>query len=107
MRKLTAWARLSVEGKRAWGDVFPDGRVPIQSITTQCVKLDGIRDAESVFAVNWKELSKEQQECVLEKTSEQTCIPKETVLQEILTVGFFIRRGFFVSFGTTHADSFT
>lgn len=69
MTAYQTWACLNIEGKREWGDIFPDGKVPIQSIAAQQSKLEGIKDPKSVFAVDWKELSQWQQEAVLDKLS--------------------------------------
>ena len=66
MNKYATWARLNLEGKRAWGTIFPNGVVPVQSIATQHVRLEGIKDVESVFTVNWKELTQKQQQAILE-----------------------------------------
>ena len=101
MSKFRTWVRLNVEGKRLWGDVFPDGIVPVQSIATQHAKLEGIKDAESVFTVNWKELTTEQQLAILEKLSEQTGATKEAILKDILKVGFPLRRRYTINCGTT------
>ncbi len=57
MRKYRTWAYLNAEGKAAWGDVFPEGEVPIQSILVQSAALDGIKGAERFFLVDWKELT--------------------------------------------------
>ena len=107
MNKYTTWARLNVEGKRVWGDVFPNGIVPVQSIATQHAKLEGTKDAESVFTVNWKELATEQQQDILEKLSEQTGATKEAILKDILKVGLPLRRGHVISCGTSRMDFFT
>ena len=107
MNKYTTWARLNVEGKRVWGDVFPNGIVPVQSIATQHAKLEGIKDAESVFTMNWKELSTEQQLDILEKLTEQTGVTKEAILKDILKVGLPLRRRYTVSCGTNRTELFT
>ncbi len=60
-----------------------------------------------MFAVDWKELSKEQQEIALEKLSEQTFSSREEILEEILTSGWFIPRRFFAGCGIAHDDSLT
>jgi len=98
---------LNLEGKRVWGDVFPDGVVPVQSIATQRAKLEGVRDAESVFTVNWKELATRQQQAILEKLSEQTGATKEAILKEILKVGLPIRRRYTAGCGTNRMELFT
>jgi hypothetical protein len=43
---------LNAEGKKVWGDVFPDGEVLIQSIIAQTATLEGIARVEKVFLVD-------------------------------------------------------
>jgi hypothetical protein len=81
-----------MEGKRKWGEVFPDGKVPVQTIVTQKPLLEGAKDVESVFTVNWKELTPWQQQAILEKLSKQTGTTKEKVLTDILRIGLPLRR---------------
>ena len=106
MTTYRTWARLNFDGKREWGEVFPDGKVPIQSIATQHAKLEGIKDIESVFTVDWNTLADWQQQAVLEKLSQQSGAPKETVQKEILQVGLPLRRKHIQSCGTTHVEFF-
>jgi len=101
LTKYRTWVRLNVEGKRLWGDAFPDGIVPVQNIATQHAKLEGIKDAESVFTVNWKALTTEQQQTIIEKLSEQSGATKDEILKDILKVGFPLRRKYTVNFGIT------
>jgi hypothetical protein len=101
------WARLNLEGKREWGEIFPDGKVPVQSIATQRAKLEGIKDIESVFTVNWKELTEEQQQAILEKLSHQTCSTKEAIFKDILKVGLPLRRRYTAGCGTNRMELFT
>ena len=101
MSKYRTWARLNVEGKRVWGDVFPNGIVPVQNIATQKASLEGIKDAESVFTVNWKALTTEQQLTIIEKLSEQSGATKDEILKDILKVGLPLRRRYTVNCGTT------
>ncbi len=61
MRKYRTWASSMRKGKVLWGDIFPDGEVPIQSIITQSVTLEGIDKTERVFLVDWMELSSQKQ----------------------------------------------
>ena len=101
MSKYRTWVRLNVEGKRLWGDVFPDGIVPVQNIATQHAKLEGIKDAESVFTVNWKELTTEQQLTIIETLSEQSGATKDEILKDILKAGLPLRRRYTFNCGTT------
>ena len=101
MHKYRTWVRLNIEGKRLWSDVFLDGMVPVQNIATQHAKLDGIKDAESVFTVNWKELTTEQQQTLIEKLSEQSGATKDEILKDILKAGLPLRRRYTFNCGTT------
>jgi hypothetical protein len=107
LNKYATWARLNLEGKRVWDSVFPDGVVPVQSIATQHARLECIKDAESVFTVDWKELTTEQQQAVLEKLSERTGATKEAILKEILKIGLPLRRRYTAGCGTNRMELFT
>jgi hypothetical protein len=95
---------LNLEGKREWGDIFPDGKVPIQRVGTQKAKLEGIKDVESVFTIDWRELTTEQQLSILEKLSNQSMIAKEAVLKNILKAGLPLRRNLISSCGTNRME---
>jgi hypothetical protein len=107
LNKYATWARLNPEGKRLWGNVFPDGVVPVQSIATQHAMLEGIKDVESVFTVDWKELTQDQQKAILEKLSERTGATEGTILKEILKVGLPLRRRYTAGCGTNRMGLFT
>jgi hypothetical protein len=91
---------LNVEGKRYWGGIFPDGKVPIQSIAAQQARVEGISDPESVFAIDWKVLSERQQQAVLKKLTIQKGTPKQEVLKELLSAGLPLQRKHIQSMGT-------
>jgi len=82
---------LNVEGKAFFGDIFPDGEVPIQSIMPQHAKLDGVDEIDKVFLVDWKELSVQQQDALLGKISKKFGASKEAILRDILKVGLPLR----------------
>ena len=99
MTNYRTWARLNLEGRREWGEVFPDGKVPVQSIVTQHPILEDAKDVESVFTVNWKELTPWQQQVIIEKLSKQSGATKETILNDILRIGLPLRRTYTVCCG--------
>lgn len=93
------WAHLNAEGKRYWSDIFPDGKVTIKSIATQQARVEGVKDPESVFAVDWKVLSERQQQAILKKLS-QNGTSKQAVLKELQSVGLPLQRKHIQSMGT-------
>ena len=106
MRKYKTWASLNVEGKTVWGDVFPDGEVPVQSIISQSATLEGIDKTERVFLIDWKELTVQQQDAVLEKLSKRSGAAKNIILKDILKIGLPLREKYTDSCGTTRLGLF-
>lgn len=106
MRKYRAWACLNAEGKAVLGDVFLDGEVPIQSIIPQTANLEGIDGIEKVFLVDWKELTAQQQDAVLEKISKRFGASKEVILKDILKVGLPLREKLTEGGGTIRLELF-
>ena len=101
MRKYRTWAYLNAEGKAVWGDVFPDGEVPIQSIIAQPASLEGICKTERVFLVDWKELTPHQQDAILEKLCERSGAAKDVILKDILKIGLPLREKYTDGCGTS------
>jgi hypothetical protein len=83
------WVLLNDEGKRVWGHVFPDGKVPVCS-QFQEANLRG-SGAERVVLVNWSALSLGQKYAVLAKISKSTGTSNETILKDILKIGLPLR----------------
>jgi len=106
MKKYRTWAYLNAEGKSVWGDVFPDGEVPIQSIIAQPATLEGVDRVERIFLVDWKELTAQQQNAVLEKISKRSGASKGTVLRDILKVGLPLRAKYTEGCGTSRLELF-
>lgn len=74
------------------------------SIGTQKAKLEGTKDAESVFTIDWKELTTEQQLSILEKLSCKNGIAKEAILKNISKTGLPLRRNLISSCGTNRME---
>ena len=106
MRKYLTWAYLSAEGKKAWGDVFLDGEVPILSIIAQSTTLEGISKTERVFLVDWKELTAQQQDSILEKISRRSGASKDVILKDVLKVGLPLRSKYTEGCGTSRMELF-
>jgi len=95
-----SWAHLNAKGKQHWRDVFPDGKVPKQSIAAQKARVEGVKDPESVFAIDWKTLSERQQQAILKKLTSQKGTPKQELLKELQKVGLPLQRKHIQSVGT-------
>ena len=106
MRKYQTWAYLNAEGKAVWGDVFPDGEVPVQSIIAQPATLEGIDKTERVFLVDWKELTAQQQNAVLEKLSKRSGARKDVILKDVLKIGLPLREKYTEGCGTSRLGLF-
>ena len=106
MRKFKTWASLNGEGKTVWGDVFPDGEVPVQSIIAQHATLEGVDKTERVFLVDWKELTDQQQDAVLEKLSKRSGASKNIILKDVQKIGLPLREKYTDSCGTTRLGLF-
>ena len=100
MRKYKNWAYLNGEGKMTWGNVFPDGEVPVQSIIAHPATLIGIDKIERVFLVDWKALTLQQQEAILDKLYKKSKAAKEVILKDILKIGLPLREKYTDSCGT-------
>jgi hypothetical protein len=106
LRKYKTWANLNTEGKKVWGDVFPDGEVPVQSILAQPATLEGIDKTERVLLVDWKELTAQQQDAVLGKLSKRSSASKNLILKDALKIGLPLREKYTDCCGTTRLGLF-
>jgi hypothetical protein len=106
LRKYRTWAYLNAEGKAVWGNVFPDREVPVQSIIAQPAELEGIDKTERVFLVDWKELTTQQQDAVLEKLSKRSGASKDIILKDVLKIGLPLREKYTEGCGTSRLGLF-
>ncbi|MCW4046155.1 MAG: hypothetical protein NWE99_01130 [Candidatus Bathyarchaeota archaeon] len=106
MKRYRTWAYLNAEGKQAWGDIFPNGAVPVQSMLPQTATLEGIEAAERVFIVAWKDLTPQQQDAILEKLSKQHKASKDAILKDITKKGLPLREKYTDGSGTTRLGFF-
>lgn len=99
-RRFSHWAYLNEEGMRLWGDVFPDGRVPLVSMIPQVASL---RDTPSrAYMVYIPELQEEQFEAILSKLQAKFNAPKEVIRKALLESGLPLRASLVSSSGTNH-----
>jgi len=83
------WTCLNDDGKRVWGDIFPDGKVPVSSCFQKATLEGG--GAERVVLVTWSALSSAQKDAIVAKLSERSGATKEAILKDILKIGLPLR----------------
>jgi hypothetical protein len=81
---------LNEEGKKVWGDVFPDGKVPVCS-DFALTKLEGKANPERVVLVSWNSLMSQQKNAILTKISKATGAQEGVILEDILKIGLPLR----------------
>jgi hypothetical protein len=72
----------------------------------QHAKLEGVNGIDKVFLVDWKELSTQQQDALLEKIIKKFGASKETILKDILKVGLPLREELTEGGGTIRLELF-
>ena len=98
------WACLNDEGKKVWGEIFPDSKIPVTSMVFQETKLGPgpASKRERVVLVAWGLLSKEQKDAILAKISARSGAPKDQILSDILKIGLPLRES--LTTGTIAAE---
>ncbi len=86
------WVCLNDDGKKVWGDVFPDGKVPVCDMTFESADLEGYIIPTEIVLVNWVLLSKSQQKAVLSKISVKCGVSENDIQQQILAIGLPLRK---------------
>jgi len=57
---MAHWVYLNEEGKKLYGEVFPNGKLPVISMLPQWAKLGGTETPSQIYLVKVSELSSEQ-----------------------------------------------
>ena len=84
--KFHHWAHLNEEGKKLFGEIFPDGIVPVVNMLPSPAKLGG--KTTRMFKVDIKQLSTNQMTELLEILSRKFNAPKDAIKRQIQTDGF-------------------
>jgi hypothetical protein len=84
------WTTLNDEGKKVWGHVFPDGKVPVCS-GFETADLEGLSKTERVVLVDWTALNDGQRSLILTKLSNRSGASREAILEDISRIGLPLR----------------
>jgi hypothetical protein len=99
-----SWAYLNDEGKKLYGSVFPDGKVPIVSIIGFQAEIEG-KD-ESVYLIRQEQITPEKLEALLTILAEKFKAPKKAIKEEMEKNRTPIRQKYTTGAGTTNIGMF-
>ncbi len=83
-------AFLNDEGKKLWGDVFPDGMIPIKNPFPGPAQLGSLGRA-AVYIVDWDGLTPVQRGQIINRIAEKFNASAQDVEVQILSYGLPIR----------------
>jgi hypothetical protein len=81
---------LNDEGNKIWGDVFPDGMVPVLSPISQWAQLEPGK-SEKVYMIAWDQLSGVQRAQILNQLAKRFDASVVAVENQILSDGMPLR----------------
>jgi len=76
---MASWAYLNEEGKKLWGDIFPDGRIPVVSMVGQLAVLGDREEPEPIYMIRTSDLTPDQFGKILDKVSKNFSANREEV----------------------------
>lgn len=82
-------ALLNDEGKKIWGEIFPDGNIPVVSPQRHHAMLEGKR--ELVYLVAWNDLTPDQRSLILNHLAKKFKGSTQSVETQILKDGLPLR----------------
>jgi len=93
---MVSWAHLNEEGLKQWGDVFPDGKVPIRSIIPSKTTLVNIQPGDGnkeqdVYILNISALTPETFENLVQKIASKFNSPSVEVKKSLTETGTVLR----------------
>jgi hypothetical protein len=103
-RKFRHWIYLSDEGKKLYGEIFPNGEIPVLSMIPAIGGIEG--KPERLYLIYHEELSNEQIDQMLTLLSRKFGADKELIRHEMLQNRIPIREKFVSSSGTNHLGLF-
>lgn len=97
MPRFHHWVHLNEKGKKLYGEVFPDGIVPVKVMFPQGATLGGKNKVQKVYKLDWSQLSDSQKDSLLELLSEKFGAPKKVIRAQFDKDGFIPLRDIYVS----------
>jgi len=105
-RRFRHWTYLNEEGKKLYGEIFPDGQIPVLSMIPQMAKLGESDTPERVYIVYVPELSEDQFKAVVDLIVEKFKAARCAVEAEFRKNGIPLRESLTSGAGTNHPGFF-
>ena len=105
-RRFRHWAHLNEEGKKLYGEIFPNGVVPVLSMIPQMAKLGEGETPERVYIVYIEELTPEQFKAIVDLIAEKFNAPRSAVEADFKKNGIPLRGTLTSGAGTNHPGFF-
>jgi len=97
-RRFRHWAFLNSEGKKVFGDVFPDGLVPVVSMIPGVAVIGGVE--ERIYLVFHEEMSEDQVQLWVKLLASKFGAPEADVMAQMLRVRIPLREKYTDGAGT-------
>jgi len=82
------WAYLNDEGKNLYGEIFPDGIVPVKVMFSQGATLENQKGINQVYKVDWEQLTEDQKTSIVKLLSLKFGADQELIISLNLMVSF-------------------
>jgi hypothetical protein len=90
-RRFKHWAYLNDEGKKIYGDIFPDGEIPIVSMMPRMAHLGGGDTPSPIYMIRVDDLTPEQFAKILDLLTEKFKAPREAMEKDFRENGIPLR----------------
>lgn len=109
--KYKWWAHLNEEGKKLYGDIFPNGIVPTKHMITELATLEDDNGnpvgKEDVYRIDWDILTEEQRKAWVHRVASKHKVPDAVIRKEFENLGFIpLRKRYTCGSGTNEIHLF-
>ncbi len=100
------WVHLNDKGKELYGEIFPDGIVPVRSFIPQQARLGAERQVKRIFLVNVDEITEDQFNAIVDSVVKRMRVPRSAVERDFKANGIPLRAELTSGSGTTQQGFF-
>ena len=96
-RRWHHWVHLNDEGKNLYGEIYPDGIVPVKIMFSQGARLEGQQRIQRVYKIDWEQLTEKQKDLTIKLLSAKFGAEPELIRHQFESDGFIPLRDKYVS----------